>query len=250
MEAVETHAMVNHEDCHWWYRGRRRIVTDALEALSLPAGCRVLDAGCGSGRMLETLSGYGEVSGVDVNSESVATARERGYGDVREGVVEALPWAPGTFDLVTMLDVLEHTEDDHVALVELHRVVRPGGHLLLTVPAHQSLWSNHDVTNRHYRRYSQRMVRSAAAAANWSLERLTPFNSLLLAPAAAVRIAQRLRREPVEAHRSDVEIGPPWLYPVLELPLRAEASWLRRDMKLPIGLSLLALLRKREDPGG
>jgi SAM-dependent methyltransferase len=245
MELVETNAMVNHEDRHWWYRGRRRIVSDALERLALPPSSRVLDAGCGSGRMLDVLSLYGEACGLDMNPDSVALARRRGHVDVQEGVVEVLPWADETFDLVTLLDVLEHTASDRQALNELRRVVRRGGHLLLTVPAHQALWANHDVLNRHYRRYSRRTLRAAAIEANWSIERMTPFNSLLLPPAAAVRLMQKLQREPVEQHTSDVEIGPEWLYPLLELPLRAEAAWLRRNRNLPIGLSLLALLRRR-----
>jgi ubiquinone/menaquinone biosynthesis C-methylase UbiE len=244
---VETKAMVNHEDRHWWYRGRRRIVNDELARLQLPPGARVLDAGCGSGRMLDALSEYGEVSGLDTNPESVALARERGYADVREGVVESVPWPDRTFTLITMLDVLEHTADDRVALSELRRVTRPGGHLLVTVPAYQALWANHDVLNQHYRRYSRRTLHATALEAGWVVRRMTFFNSLLLVPAAAVRISQRLRNEPSEKHRSDVEIGPAWLYPVLELPLRAEAYWLRRPSTLPAGLSLLALLRRTED---
>lgn len=194
--------------------------------------------------MLSVLSAYGSVSGLDMNPDLVALARRRGYEDVREGVVEELPWVDESFDLVTLLDVLEHTADDLVTLEEMRRVVRPGGYLLVTVPAYQVLWSNHDVVNDHYRRYSRRTLHAAATSSGWSVERLTPFNSLLLAPAAAVRFAQKLRREQLEDHTPDARIGPSWLHPVLELPLRAEASWLRRNRNLPAGLSLLAHLRR------
>ncbi len=237
-------AAIEEEDHHWWFAVRRRIVRDALEHLCLAPNSHLLDAGCGSGGMLETLGSFGAVSGLELKPESVALARGRGYEDIREGVVESVPWPDATFDAVTLLDVLEHTADDRVTLRELRRVVRPGGHLLVTVPAHQLLWSNHDVLNEHYRRYSRRTLRAAATGSGWSVERMTPFYALLLAPVAAVRIAQRLRREPVEQHTPDAEIGPTWLYPVLELPLRAEASWLRRERNLPVGLSLLALLRR------
>jgi ubiquinone/menaquinone biosynthesis C-methylase UbiE len=194
--------------------------------------------------MLNTLSRFGEVSGIDLNPDSVALAQERGYDDIHVGGVEKLPWVDASFDVATLLDVLEHTADDRVTLKELRRVVRPGGYLLVMVPAHRALWSNHDVVQHHYRRYSRRSLRAAADAAGWSVERMTPFYSLLLAPVAVVRIAERLRREPVEQHIPEAEIGPQWLYPMLELPLRAEASWLRRNRNLPIGLSLLALLRR------
>jgi SAM-dependent methyltransferase len=244
MPAIEAKEITHYEDRHWWHTGRRRIVADVLEQLEIPSGSRLLDAGCGAGGTLSVLSRYGEVSGLDMSPELVALARRRGYEDIHQGVVEKLPWADETFTAATLLDVLEHTADDRVTLEELRRVTRPGGHLLVTVPAHQMLWSSHDVINDHYRRYSRRTLRAAAIGAGWSIERMTPFNSLLLPPAAAVRLTQKLRRETVEEHTPDATLGPPWLYPVLELPLRAEASWLRRNRNLPVGLSLLAVLRR------
>jgi ubiquinone/menaquinone biosynthesis C-methylase UbiE len=243
MTGIQTTEMVDHEDRHWWHVGRRRILCDVLARCELPQEARLLDAGCGAGGMLSALNVYGSVSGLDMNPELVALARQRGYEDVVAGIVEELPWVDESFDLVTLLDVLEHTADDLVTLEEMRRVIRPGGHLLVTVPAYQVLWSNHDVVNDHYRRYSRRTLHVAACSAGWSVERMTPFNSLLLAPAAAVRLTQKLRREQIEAHTPDARIGPSWLHPVLELPLRAEASWLRRNHSLPAGLSLLAHLR-------
>jgi SAM-dependent methyltransferase len=249
MDHVEVQAMRDHEDRHWWYRGRRRIVEDELARLPLKPAARVLDAGCGSGRLLDELTAYGSVSGLDMNPASVATARERGHEDVQEGVVEALPWQDETFDLITCLDVVEHTADDRVSLRELRRVLRPEGRLLITVPAYQALWSSHDVFNRHYRRYDRGMLRAAAADADLTIERMTYFNSLLLPPAAAVRLLQRRRLRGLDAngngkHRSDVELTPQWLSSTLELPLRLEAAWLRGGRTLPGGLSLLALLRR------
>jgi SAM-dependent methyltransferase len=249
MDPRELQAMLDHDEHHWWYRGRRRIVRAQLDGLGLGheangAPPRILDAGCGSGRTLDELRDYGAVSGLELSDEGVAAARKRGHEDVRQGRVEALPWPDETFDLVTCLDVVEHTDDDRVTLRELRRVTRPGGHLLLTVPAYQALWSAHDVVNDHKRRYDRRMLRAAAAESGWSVERMTGFNALLLAPAAAVRLAQRRRAVDPAAHTSELELSPPWLNAALELPLRAEAAWLRRGRTLPAGLSLLALLRR------
>jgi SAM-dependent methyltransferase len=248
MDAVEMRAMLANEDRHWWYRGRRRIVLDELARLGLGRDAQVLDAGCGSGRLLDELTRFGQVSGLELDADSVAVARGRGHEDVHVGAVERLPWADETFDLVTCLDVIEHTSDDRVTLGELRRVLRPGGQLLVTVPAYQWLWSRHDVVCRHYRRYDRRMLRAAADEAGFRVQRTTSFNALLLPPAAAVRLAQRLHRRPEDAsdepHTSDVELTPDWLSPVLELPLRIEAAWLRRGGTLPAGLSLLAVLRR------
>ncbi len=243
--------MLDHDERHWWYRGRRRIVGDAIAALRLPSGVRALDAGCGSGRMLDELAARPEVAavaGLDLSPEGVALARRRGHADVREGRVEELPWPDAAFALVLSLDVIEHTADDRATLRELRRVTRPDGRLLVTVPAYQALWSRHDVVNGHRRRYDRAMLRALAAESGWTVERLTSFNTLLLPVAALVRLAQRRNADrPVDAdHRSELELAPAPLNRMLELPLRIEATWLRGGRRtLPAGLSLLAVLRPR-----
>jgi SAM-dependent methyltransferase len=241
-------AMLELDDRHWWYRGRRRIIRTELDRLPLPAGARVLDAGCGSGRTLEELAPYGEVHGIELDPGAAEFARSRGRGEVQIGRLEELPWEDGSFDLITCLDVIEHTPDDRVTLRELRRVSRPGGFLLATVPAYQGLWSTHDVANHHYRRYSRSRLRAAASDAGWRVVRLTSFNGLLLALAAAVRLAERRRlREPNPDYKPELALGPDWLNSLLEQPLRIEARWLAQGRTIPAGLSLLAVL---ENPGG
>jgi SAM-dependent methyltransferase len=236
-------AMLELDDRHWWYRGRRRIIRSELDRLPLRSGARVLDAGCGSGRTLQELRPYGEVYGIELDPGAARVAQSRGQGEVRIGRLEELPWEEGYFDLITCLDVIEHTPDDRVTLRELRRVCQPGGFLLVTVPAYQALWSTHDVANHHYRRYSRSMLRRAAGEVGWRVRRMTSFNGLLLAPAAAVRLAQRRRlRDLSTDYRPELTLGPEWLNAVLEQPLRAEAGWLGRGRTMPIGLSLLALL--------
>jgi SAM-dependent methyltransferase len=241
MDAAEFQTMIEVDDRHWWYRGRRRIVTGAIERLAPPPGARILDVGCGSGRMLDELARWGSVSGLDAEHAGVAAARSRGHEDVRLGVAEELPWPDGAFDLVTCLDVIEHTPDDGRTLAELRRVTRPGGHLLVTVPAHPRLWSSHDVASRHYRRYTRRSLRSALCSAGWQPLVQTGFNVILLAPIALVRWAERLRRG--ERSASDLQLTPGPLGRLLELPLRAEAALLQRGVTLPTGVSILAVLR-------
>jgi SAM-dependent methyltransferase len=259
MDRVEVQAMLNQEDRHWWYRGRRRIVCEELAQLPTGPTLRVLDAGCGSGRLLDELRDYGHVTGLDLNRDSVEIARSRGHEDVVQGPVEQLPWEDETFDLVISLDMVEHTVDDRVTLRELRRVTRVGGCFLMTVPALRALWSSHDVFNNHHRRYDRKMMRKLAADTGWTIERMTYFNSLLLPPAAVVRLAQRIRhRDAIRdghshvtnetdhgKHGSDVELTPPWLSPVLELPMKLEARWLDHGRRtLPAGLSLLSIMRR------
>ncbi|MBV9415031.1 MAG: class I SAM-dependent methyltransferase, partial [Solirubrobacterales bacterium] len=140
-------AMLELDDRHWWYRGRRRIIRAELDRLPVRPGARVLDAGCGSGRTLEELGRYGEVFGIELDPGAAEVARGRACGEVRIGRLEEMPWEDGHFDLITCLDVIEHTPDDRVTLRELRRVAQPGGFLLVTVPAYQGLWSMHDVAN-------------------------------------------------------------------------------------------------------
>src|SRR5947209_4493695 len=184
-------AMLDVDEHHWWYRGRRMIIKAELERLPLPdaATAHVLDAGCGSGRTLQELLPYGMVSGIELDPGAAQVAADRDPRfDVRIGRLEELPWEDGTFDLITCLDVIEHTPDDRATLASLRRVTKPGGWMLVTVPAYQSLWSRHDVANHHFRRYSRLLLKGAAVTAGWELVRITSFNSLLLAPAAVVRL--------------------------------------------------------------
>jgi SAM-dependent methyltransferase len=236
-------AMLEVDDHHWWYRGRRRIIRAELDRLPLAPGARVLDAGCGSGRTLEELVDYGEATGIELDSDAAELARARGIAEVAVGRLEELPWPQDSFDLITCLDVIEHTPDDRAALLELRRVCRPGGFLLVTVPAYQALWSVHDEANHHYRRYSRRGLRQAALDTGWAVVRMSSFNSLLLAPAAVVRIGQR-RLGTHNGYTNDLDLGPRWLNEALEQPLRLEAGWLRHGRTLPAGLSLMAMLRK------
>src|SRR3954471_3118528 len=238
MEAAELNAMLRADERHWWYRGRRRVIRAELDRLPLPRPWRILDAGCGSGRTMDELASYGDVSGVDLSPTAVGAARRRGFDDVRQGSLDALPWPDASFDVATCLDVVEHVADDRHALAELRRITRPDGFLLVTVPAYPSLWSQHDVVNRHYRRYRAGSLRAAAVAAGWHVRHDTHFNTTLLAPAAAVRLAGRCPHP----ERSDLELTPPCLDGLLEMPLRVEAELLSRGVRLPVGLSLLAVL--------
>jgi SAM-dependent methyltransferase len=243
MDRAEFERMLELDDRHWWYRGRREVVNAVLEQAGLPPNARILDAGSGSGRTLDELARFGTVAGVELNPMGVEAARARGHRDVKQARVEEIPHPDESFDLVTCLDVIEHTPDDVRTLRELRRVTRPGGALLVTVPAHPRLWSRHDEVNRHYRRYTRRMLRRAATASGWRVDRLMGFNAAYLVPAAAVRLMRR-RPETGEDGKSELDLTPPALNRLLELPLRLEAGMVRRGFAPPTGLSLVALLRR------
>ena len=223
------------EDGHWWYLGRRAIVLDAARrSLAAAPRPRILDAGCGGGGVLAELAGLGTAVGLEPSPASRERALGRGVAEVVDGDLARLPFADDEFDLATALDVLEHLDDDRGALAELRRVVRPGGALVVTVPAHPRLWSRHDELNHHRRRYTRGSLRAAAGAGGWDVRRLTHFNALLL-PAAA--IARRFDRG------DGLGIPPAAVNRALELPLRLERRAIAAGVSFPLGLSLLAELR-------
>jgi SAM-dependent methyltransferase len=232
------------EERHWWYRGRRAVLDAVLDGLALPAGLRILDAGCGSGRNMVALARRGAVTGVEPAAASLQVARERAVGAVVPGSLdEPLPFPDGAFELAVALDVLEHVEDDGAALRELARVIAPGGRLLVTVPQYGWLWGEHDVLAHHHRRYTRALLLDRAGAAGLRCERATAFNTALLPAIAAVRLAQRARRRAQPA--SDLDRTPQGIVNgALERVIRAEAALIRRGRDLPAGVSLLAVLRR------
>ena len=144
-----------------WRESLGRHLLAELSRLPLPRPARVLDAGCGSGRTLLELRRLGDASGIELSPQAAEIARSRSGLEIKVGRLEELPWDEDTFDLVTCMDVIEHTPDDRVTLRELRRVCKPGGWLFVTVPAYQALWSPHDEVNHHYRRYVRPMLRAA-----------------------------------------------------------------------------------------
>lgn len=234
------------EEGHWWYRGRRRVLRAALRSLDLPANPRLLDAGCGSGRNMVELRAFGQVFGLEPSEISASAARRRGVGQVAEGSLMAAPFESGSFDGATALDVIEHIEDDRGALRELRRIVRPGGFLVVTVPAYQWLWSEHDELNHHCRRYTRRSLLAVAESSGWRTVRSTYFNSTLLPVAVASRLLERARRN--TSRRSEFERTPTWMNPVLEQPMRVEAMLIGAGIRLPVGLSVLGLFQSAPAP--
>jgi SAM-dependent methyltransferase len=231
------------EDRHWWYMGRRAVVRAVLDRMEMRQGSRILDAGCGGGGNLSLLARYGSVTGLEPSAEAASQARSRDLGEIVEGTLQELPFDDDSFRLGVALDVIEHLDDDVRGLAQLRRVVTPGGHLLVTVPAYPRLWSYHDVVNGHRRRYIRRTLVSSALAAGWTPLRTTYFNSLLLPAAAGTRLLYRLR--PREPRVSDFERTPPSLDRLLQLPMRFEAGVIGAGVALPAGLSLLGLFECR-----
>ncbi len=240
------------EDDHWWFAGRTRALRAVLEP-HLPAGeLFILDVGSGAGNMYHHLSRYGYVIGVENHPNPVRVGRARGY-DIRQADARALPFADNTFDLVTALDVIEHNEDDVAILREAHRVLKPGGLVLISVPAFQWLWSFNDELNAHVRRYTRGDLERKLLCVGFSPVRQT-YNNFLIFPVAALTILLSRLRPPKalkshyfedDAYQVDMVPTHPLVNAVLMGVGRLE-SYLIRFADLPVGTGLIALARKGE----
>jgi SAM-dependent methyltransferase len=227
---------------HWWFRGRRRILARLLAALKLPERARVLDVGCGTGANGPVLAATGWSVGVDASPLPLGLGRtaERTHAARLRADAGRLPFAAASFDLVCALDVLEHLDDDAAAAAELRRVLRPGGALVIFVPALRILWGLQDEVSHHRRRYDRARLRAIVTGAGLALERLTFFNTLLFPPILAARLAMRLWR-PADL-RSENGVGGRLASRVAELIFAAEAPLLSR-LDLPVGVSLACVAR-------
>jgi SAM-dependent methyltransferase len=223
------------EDGHWWFRGRRAVIHALLGHAQPPSPARVLDAGCGTGRNLVEFGYMGELAGLEPSSAAVDFCRSRGLENVVRGELEALPFDDASFDVSFAFDVLEHLDDHVVGMRELRRVTKPGGWFVSTVPAYQWLWSSHDESHQHRRRFTRARLVDAAHASGWRPVFVTYFNTILLPPIAAARAFRRGRQRPGS---SDYELAPPALDRVLGAPMQIEARLIARGGRLPAGVSV------------
>jgi SAM-dependent methyltransferase len=242
MNTEEYERMYDAEERQWWYAGMRAISLALLRPALAGAGprLRLLDAGCGTGNNLRHLEAFGTAVGVDLSTDALRFCRSRGVKVARAGL-SSLPFPDGSFDCVTSFDVIYHrwVSDDRAAVREMARVLRPGGRLLLRVPALKMLWGAHDraVHSRH--RYTRGEVRALLRDEGLEVERLSYANSLLFPLLWLRRRLDRLTGR----EGSDVGFLPAPLEWAFHGLLRVEARLLPR-LALPVGASVFALARK------
>ncbi len=249
------------EHTHWWHIGKRRIVYSLLRRYlpkGNPANRRALDLGCGTGLNLDHLERYARATGTDYVEEALDFCRARGHKRLCKADAAHLPFADRYFDIATALDVIEHLDDDLVALRELYRVMKPGGLLIVSVPAYKFLWTYWDDILGHRRRYTTRMMTEVARRAGFNVRKVSYSNAVILVPAVTVRAVKSLLLK--AARRSGNASDPESDFITLPGPLNSalvgyyglEANFLRRA-RLPFGLSVVCVLQRpfdKETAGG
>ena len=231
------------ENEHWWFVSKRKIVLSLLEKhLSADANHHILDVGCGSGLMLNDLTRFGTVYGMDYSEEALRFSAMNFNGILRRGFLPGgIPFPEDHFDVIVALDILEHIEDDTTSLQDLKSHLKDGGICLVTVPAHMFLWSGHDVVHDHKRRYTKEMLRDRIEIAGLRILKLSYYNSLLFLPITLTRMANRLMRS---EHGSDAQMPNKYLNMMLQRIFSFEALCLDH-FDFRTGVSLIAVLTKQ-----
>lgn len=239
MERIVYDRMAELDEQHWWYRARRDILSDLIERkIALTADARILEIGCGTGHNLPMLGRFGRIDAIEVDGAARDIASRRLGRAVMNAPLPALTGVEdGAYDLIAILDVLEHVEADRAALVGMAGKLKPGGRILITVPAHPWMWSAHDVVNHHKRRYTRATLKAVIAEAGLKLEMLSWFNSLLFPLAAAARLAGRVTGK----EDSDDSLPPRPVNALFEAIFGLERYALGR-LPFPPGVSLVAIV--------
>lgn len=241
MEAQVFERMAELDSSHWWFVARRKILETLIRReVRPPSGAHILEIGCGTGHNLAMLSKFGRVEAAELDPTARALAEQRLGRTVHEAALPDLSvWPESHFDLVALLDVLEHVPDDRSALEAILERLKPGGALLVAVPANPWMWSAHDVAHHHHRRYRRSQLDRLARETGYRVQLLSPFNSLLFPLIAGARLAGKLTKR----ESADDSLPPAPVNAALRAIFSAESALVGR-VPLPVGVSLVAVLRR------
>lgn len=242
MEPSNYRRMAEIQSSHWWYEGRRDILSAVIKKLRLPANATVLEVGCGPGANLQMLQQYGIVSAMEPDDFARGIAHDITGLDIDRGFLpDDLPYNH-PFDLVCAFDVIEHVEQDLASLNKLNSLTKDNGWSIFTVPAYQFLWSLHDVRNHHFRRYTRPGLRALLEQAGYDVVFISYYNTLLFPLVLMIRAAKKL------LHIADSPDDQMPRSGAINKALRAIFSFERHllaQTPLPFGVSILAVCRKR-----
>ena len=241
MNPEEYDNMARVEREHWFYTGKRSIARWAIRTFAAARDdATLLDCGAGTGCFALEMTATHQVSVLDDHAESLTLLREKfSESQVHEGSASKMPLPDASVDVITLLDVLEHVEDDVAAVAEIHRVLKPGGVLVLTVPAMMQLWSNWDEVLHHFRRYHRAGLRSMFTSENWTVEHIKYMNTMVF---PLVWLARKLRGKDGST-RSEEYVPPGWINGLLRWVFVQSA--VSRWWPAPFGVGLLLVVRRK-----
>lgn len=230
------------ETKHWWHLSKRKTAIMLLKKYLNSNQPNILDIGCGTGQNVKAFSKLGESFGIDNSKDALLFCRKKGLKNVALGSANKIPFKDNTFEVVTLLDVLEHVKED-TALVEINRVLKKRGLLLVTVPAYQWLWSRWDEVLHHKRRYSKKTLINLLEMHGFKVIKASYLYSFLVLPAILVRSIKSII--PKTGYSSDFKLSSPILNKILVKICNMERA-LSKFTPIPFGTSLICLATKNE----
>lgn len=231
------------ETNHWWYVSRRRAILNMVQHLRKDAA--ILDIGCSGGALLFDLknAGFTNVKGIDFSPEAIEQCKRKGLNDVAVMDAHYPAFAEGEFDLIIASDCLEHLEKDEVALGNWHRILKKGGRGLIFVPAFMSLWSEHDVVNHHFRRYTKEELVNKAKTTGFSIQKASYWNFAMFFPAWLYRKIRNQSKSAKENPEDHMDKFSPGTNALLKAWMGMENA-IFRATGFPLGVSVMVDVRK------
>jgi SAM-dependent methyltransferase len=242
MDAAVYEAEAAVEATHWWFVGRRKLFARIIGKLPVAPDDPVLDVGTSTGTNLRLLRelGFQRVTGLDMSEDAIRFCSAKGLGSVRLGDVTRMPFEDQSFSLVLATDIIEHVDDDGAAIAEIHRVLKPGGCALVSVPAFPSLWGFQDEVSHHKRRYRMKPLLDKLRQGRLEPLDAFHFNFLLFGPIWAARQFFKVAKPDI---RSENDLNPPLVNSILGTVFDFDVKAAQR-LRPPFGVSILVAAQK------
>lgn len=229
------------EEKHWWFKSKRKIILELINQELSGTENEILDCGCGCGCLLKYLKIYGNVKGIDYSARALAYSKKNFDGDlVQSDLLKKVELPDESVDLAIALDVIEHLEDDELGLKNIRRVLKTNGKLLVTVPAFKQLWSYHDVEHMHKRRYTIKQLERVLKKSGYSIAYISYYNFWLFLP---IYVARKIKNK-INDCESDASMPSPFVNFLLEKIFSTETFLCRHRVKMPVGVSIIAIVNK------
>ncbi|KKR25920.1 MAG: Methyltransferase type 11 [Microgenomates group bacterium GW2011_GWC1_39_7] len=250
MKDIAYELMYESEQNHWWDKARRKIVFGLIKQYCHASVVKpkILDLGCGMGIMAKESESVGDYHGIDVSERAVNFCRQRGVKNIRQGDALHIPYPDGYFDIVLLMDVIEHIEDDSGVIAEARRVLRPHGIVIITAPAFQFLWGSTDVTHQHYRRYRLKELKLKLKEENLSILKASYLNTFLSLPIVFFRMAAKYLHLSMKSENelSRQMVNNIWVINKIFYIIFSMESILLRYINFPFGISVVVVGRKQD----
>ncbi len=241
------------ETTHWWFQAKKDIIIQLVKNKIIPqlaksdkAEITIADVGCGVGLLLNSLADYGQVTGIDYSDQAIEFCRNSFSGELLQkdfGIENNLE---KKYDLVIVSDLLEHIEDDRIAITNIYNMLKPGGYAIITVPAFQFLWSQHDVNNMHFRRYCLDDLKRMISLVPLKINYISYYNFFLFHIAVIVRLVKKLFNLD-KTSNLELTTPPSFINRLLYRTFYSESKYINKGKKFPYGLSLVAVLKASGD---